>query len=142
MTNQYYYQPAATSEEENYEGWGIVELMGHRKLAGKLSTRKIAGMNFLRLDIPARIDTAVETEYSATQFLNPSSIYALHPTTEDVARAVAAKLSPEPVTTWDVKALMPAQSKTPVAAQTSFIDHFDVDEDEDEDEDDGDDGPF
>jgi hypothetical protein len=87
-------------------------------------------MSFLRIDIPARKDTAVETEFSASQFINPSSIYALHPTTEEVARAVAAKLSPEPVTTWDVKALMPAQSKTPVAAPPSFIDNDDEVDDE------------
>jgi hypothetical protein len=67
-------------------------------------------MSFLRIDIPARKDTAVETE--------------------EVARAVAAKLSPEPVTTWDVKALMPAQSKTPVAAPPSFIDNDDEVDDE------------
>lgn len=123
-------------QETDYEGWGILELMGHRRLAGKLSTQKVAGASFLRIDIPAKAGTAVETEYQATQFINPTSIYAMHPTTEAVARAVAARIEPEPVTTWDVKALMPAPVAAegqPAGRQPSFEDedgedYFDDDE--------------
>lgn len=130
-------------QDTDYEGWGILELMGHRKLAGKLSTQKVAGASFLRIDIPARKDTAVETEFVATQFVNPTSIYAMHPTTEEVARAVAALIAPDPVTKWDVKALLPkaSEEERPVARQSSFEPDYgeagydDVDEDDEEDED-------
>jgi hypothetical protein len=130
-------------QDTDYEGWGILELMGHRRLAGKLSTQKVAGASFLRIDIPAKPGTAVETEFQATQFINPTSIYAMHPTTEEVARAVASKISPEPVTTWDVKALMPAPVSAeaeaegrPAARQRSFYDGEDEDEGEEDDYDD------
>lgn len=124
-------------QDTDYEGWGILELMGHRKLAGKLSTQKVAGASFLRIDIPAKPGTAVETEFQATQFINATSIYAMHPTTEAVARAIAARISPEPVTTWDVKALMPAPTEAesqPVARQRSFYEDEDEDEENDYEE--------
>jgi hypothetical protein len=91
-------------------------MMGHRRLAGKLSTQKVAGASFLRIDIPAKQGTAVETEFSATQFINPTSIYAMHPTTEEVARSVAARIQPEPVTAFDVKALLPGPAAQEVSS--------------------------
>jgi hypothetical protein len=129
-------------QDTDYEGWGILELMGHRKLAGKLSTQKVAGASFLRIDIPARKDTAIETEFVSTQFVNPTSIYAMHPTTEEVARAVAASIAPDPVTKWDVKALLPASAEgkpadlPAVARQSRFEDSMFVDGTYDEDDDD------
>jgi hypothetical protein len=153
VTTNQMFQPAAEDLDEDYEGWGIVEMMGHRKIAGKLSTQKVAGSKFLRIDIPARPDTAVETEFSATQFVHPNSLYALHPTTEEVARAVAARMSPDPVTAWDVKALMPAvkpveplrDNGRPLADARPLLEHK-YDEETDDykpgDYDEDDDGPF
>jgi hypothetical protein len=33
-------------------GWAIIELMGHRRLAGWLSEEEVAGAAFLRIDVP------------------------------------------------------------------------------------------
>jgi hypothetical protein len=120
------------SEDNSYQGWAILELMGHVKLAGKLSEQKLAGMSFLKIDIPARPGTAVEGEFSATQFINPSSIYRLHPVAEEVARAVAASIAPDPVTKWDVKALLPSPALD--RAQDEAEDYSDDDEDDEEEE--------
>jgi hypothetical protein len=35
-----------------YEGWAIVELMGHRRLAGWVQEVELAGAPMLRLDVP------------------------------------------------------------------------------------------
>jgi hypothetical protein len=134
---------ANTQESEAFQGWAIVELMGHVKLAGKLSEQKLAGMSFLKLDIPAKPGTAVEGEFSATQFINPSSVYRIHPTTEDVARAVADSIAPDPVSRWEVKALMPSpaldQSRAAAAAPLpSFRYNEKTDDYEDADDDDDD----
>jgi hypothetical protein len=79
---------------DGFAEWAIVELMGHRRLAGYLSAVEIAGKGFLRLDIPG--DTG------ATQLYNPSAIYAITPTSELTARRVAALSQPAPVQRWEL----------------------------------------
>lgn len=85
-----------------FEGWAILELMGHRKLAGMLSEQEIAGGAFLRIDIPG-----ADGQPAATQFYAPAAVYAITPTTEEIARAVAAYHQPTPVTRWELPALAP-----------------------------------
>jgi hypothetical protein len=93
-----------TIEPDGFVGWAIVELMGHRRLAGWLTEQEIAGRGFLRLDIPGE---PTNTEPAATQLYNPASVYAITPTTEVMARAVATKSRPEPVHRWELPALSP-----------------------------------
>lgn len=35
-----------------FEGWAILELMGHRRLGGYVSEATVAGAGFLRIDVP------------------------------------------------------------------------------------------
>lgn len=86
--------------DDAFEGWAILELMGHRKLAGYVSEQNVAGAGFLRIDVPGPADDA----YVATQFYAPGALYCLTPTTEDVARRFAAGCRPEPVTRWELPA--------------------------------------
>lgn len=79
--------------------WAIVELMGHRRLAGWLTEQEIAGKGFLRLDVPA-----VDGQPGASQLYSPNAVYCITPTTEDLARRVAAGSRPEPVQRWELPA--------------------------------------
>ena len=81
-----------------FEGWAILELMGHRRLAGHLTEAQIGGTTFLRLDIPAR-DGQGDV---ATQYYAPAAVYAITPTGEATARLVAAASRIEPVTRWEL----------------------------------------
>lgn len=89
-----------------YEGWTILELMGHRRLGGYVREQEIAGAGFLRIDVPATDGP------QATQFYPPSSVYCITPTTEAMARAVAKNNTPEPVHRWELPA---APATEPVA---------------------------
>lgn len=82
--------------EETYAQWSILELMGHRRLAGFVTEQEIAGKGFLRIDIPGADETKV------TQFYSPDSVYGMTPTTEDVARRVAAISHSAPVSRWEL----------------------------------------
>lgn len=86
---------------ESYEGWAIVELMGHRRLGGRVSQVEQYGVPMLRIDIPGE----KEGDDVATQFYGGGSIYCLTPTTEAMARAVALKNQPSPVQRWELPAL-------------------------------------
>lgn len=93
------------TEKETFQGWCVVELLGHRRLAGHVTEQEIAGAAFLRVDVPE-----VDDEPAATQFVNPSSVYALTPTTEEIARAVSRTSRPAPVDLWTLRrALHPGQ---------------------------------
>jgi hypothetical protein len=81
-----------------FEGWAILELMGHRRLAGYVREQEVAGQGFIRIDVPARDGKKLV----ATQFYSPGSIYCMTPTTEQIARRVAASSQPEPVHHWEL----------------------------------------
>ena len=80
--------------------WAIVELMGHRKLAGLVSEETRFGTAMCRIDVPAAGEIAAFTQYYGGQ-----SIYAMTPVSEQVARGVAAKLQARPVSVWDLAAV-------------------------------------
>lgn len=48
-------------------------------------------------------------EMAATQFYSPSAVYAITPTTEEMAAAVALRNQPEPVHRWELPQLEPPQ---------------------------------
>jgi hypothetical protein len=89
----------SSEKRASFTGWAILELLGHRRLGGFLQEQEIAGAGLLRIDIPAQTGTI-------TQFYSPQALYAITPCSEDVARQIAAEM-PQPVSTWDVRALLP-----------------------------------
>jgi hypothetical protein len=86
--------------DDAYEGWCVLELMGHRRLAGYVRTEDIAGQAFLRLDVPA-----VEGHAAATQFYAPAAVYCITPTTEAIVQGFAKASRPAPVQRWELPAL-------------------------------------
>jgi len=95
-----------TKTHERFDEWAILELMGHRKLAGKVSEATLAGGAFIRIDVPgAEADVA-------TQFYSPNAVYCITPTTEDVARRFAAGCRPHPVSRWELAGL-PEEASSP-----------------------------
>ncbi len=93
-------EPTLTEEKKPDIGWAIVELMGHRRLAGYLTEAELAGTSFFRIDVPES-----NGRTAATQYFRGEAVYALTPCTERVARATADFSRPEPVSRWDLRAL-------------------------------------
>lgn len=69
-----------------FEGWAIVEIMGHRRLAGHVTEESIAGAPMLRIDIPGPLGPG---DVKATQYYGGASLFSLTPTTEEHARKEA-----------------------------------------------------
>ena len=96
-----------------FQGWAILELMGHRQRAGMVQEVELFGGKLLRIDCPLppagpgeqgqerHCGVAGEAASPAgyiSEFYGAGSIYALRPVTEDVARAFAGRLGdPRPV---------------------------------------------
>lgn len=91
--------PVAEEQAPPFAQWVVLELMGHRRLAGFLTEQEIAGKGFLRLEVPAVAD-----QPPATQLYNPASVYCITPTTQELAQAVAAGSRPAPVNRWELPA--------------------------------------
>lgn len=79
------------TEEQTLRSWAVLELLGHRRLAGYVTTESLGGASFLRIDVPKGDDDVT------TQYYSPSSAYSLTPCTEEVARTVARRDQPEPL---------------------------------------------
>ncbi len=82
-------------ENEKFDSWAIVEIMGHSKLAGRVTEQAIGGSSFVRVDIPER-----EGHPAFTKLFGNAAIFSITPVTEDLARKAAAHCDSEPVSVY------------------------------------------
>jgi hypothetical protein len=118
------------TDKTGYDGWAILELLGHVRLAGRVTEESHFGVALGRIDIPA-------SDGYTTQYFGGSSIYRLTPTTEEIARSVALQNQPAPVRTWELP--KPQQIEVDRAASEMGFQMADTADRHDEDFDD--DGP-
>lgn len=131
-------EAAQTAEQPKFEQWAIVELMGHRQVAGRVSEQNIAGHVLLRIDVPecpaieARevrrpwgekvVIPAQPVIPSYTQFYNATSIYCLTPTTEEIAVQVTLQKRERPVALFGVSAARDVEMPSLPASLDEFQD--------------------
>jgi hypothetical protein len=81
-------QPNPTTQESTIvENWAILEIMGHERLAGRITETTIAGVPMLRVEVPT-----TEKLPAFTRLLSGASIFSLTPVPQDVAIIVAGQL--------------------------------------------------
>jgi hypothetical protein len=105
---------------EKFEAWGIVELMGHQRIAGRISEQVIGGGNLLRVDVPDGEDQF------RTVFYGSSAIYALHVTDEAAARAACKGMGTRPAYAWELERLQKLPAAT-VHSSSSYDEQVDDD---------------
>lgn len=118
---------------EAFEQWAIVELMGHVRVAGRVTEEEHFGSKLGRIDIPrpeypcgtcaggGKVlpletgTTCPDCEGTGktgggftTQFFGGSSVYRLTPVAEEVANQVAYKSQPAPVGQWEMPKMIAA----------------------------------
>jgi hypothetical protein len=103
-----------------FDQWAILELMGHVRLAGRVSEVELFGTKMGRIDVPNA------SGGFTTQLFGGASVYRLTPCAEDVARAVAASSQPQPVHRWELPA--PKSDDNPVVGRVVGRDPHDNDE--------------
>jgi hypothetical protein len=82
-------------QDEIVGQWAIVELMGHKVVAGLTSKSELLGKPMLRVDVPA---TTAYGEF--TQFYGESAIYCVTFVSEQVARLTAEQSKVNPVSVY------------------------------------------
>lgn len=134
-------------EQAKFEGWAIVEMMGHRREIGFVTTEHYGGASLFRVDSPE----FPEREFELTRpqwvdgrhapigskvkriaipakscLVGPGSIYALNPCTEETARRAIEEGIHRPLILLSV----PEQAQLAAAPE-----HIDADIDPDPDDD-------
>jgi hypothetical protein len=91
-----------TDHAATFDAWAVVHLFGRHTVAGRASEQKIAGKDFLRIDVPE-----VDGRQARTIRYNPDAVYDLESVDEETARLVA-KLNPPaiPVSVWSARAMV------------------------------------
>ncbi len=88
-----------SQETKSFEGWAIVEIMGHQTYAGRVSEQIVGGSPFVRVDVPEIPERKLQ---SFTKLFGGSSIYCITPVSEEVATLRAARLEQQPVSIYDL----------------------------------------
>lgn len=93
--------------DQKFEAWGLLELFGHQRIAGKLSEETIGGCHFIRIDVPANIPTSERDPGTPayTRYFTNGAIYSMTPTSEAVARKMADSLRTVPVQAYEMPRL-------------------------------------
>jgi hypothetical protein len=78
--------------------WGILELLGHVRLAGRVSEVEMSGEKLGRIDVP-------QGDVWLTRYFGGRSVYQIAVCDEATARAVAARCRPEPVHAYEPPAI-------------------------------------
>ena len=86
--------------EEKFESWALVELMGHNKIAGKVTEHKFGNQSMLRVDVPAIGELPAFTKIIAV-----NAVYAINPLTERDATDYATTLKAKPLDIWDMQSI-------------------------------------
>lgn len=98
------------SEQEKFDSWAVVELFGHKQIAGRVTEATIGGCAFLRVDVPeqeaveenrARFQYAQPALPAYTRYFGNGAIYALNPCSEAAARAMAIRIRAKPPIQYD-----------------------------------------
>jgi hypothetical protein len=105
--------------DQEAKGWCVLELMGHRKLAGFISD----GGSLLRIDIYLNDPDVAEAPAPplATQWYGPSAIYCITATTKEMCLQLTESHQPAPVGRWE----LPEQAATAELEDAHIFDEED-----------------
>lgn len=118
------------TEATKFESWGLVELFGHQRVAGRITEQQVGGCNFVRVDIP-------RGEGFYTRLFGQGAIYAINLTDEAAARVLATRYADKPPYAYELETAnrQLAAPKDPIEVDDDPEDDDTDDEYETEDED-------
>ncbi len=94
------------AEPGKFEGWAIVEIMGHQTYSGFVSEQVIGGAALVRVDVPGAPITdgdgkiVGEQDGAFTKMFGLASIYCITPVAEEFARRAIARTYSKPVSLY------------------------------------------
>jgi hypothetical protein len=124
-----------SEEQATYEvdQWGIVELMGHKVVAGKISKSEMMGKPLLRVDVPI-----IGNNPAFTQMYGEAAIYCITFVDEKTAIQTATACQTKPIVVYQsLVRQLPDDEATQgmgISAARQLMHNIDRDCEEDDDE--------
>lgn len=135
-----------TEKQASFEGWAIVEVFGHQRYAGYVTTEAFGQAVLFRVDVPPLAERERKTKHYGyddegksvppgsivkeaavqgyTKYFGPGAIYAMTPCTQEAAEKAVESMQSRKVS---------VVSLSPDAAVLALPDGGDADDDDDED---------
>jgi hypothetical protein len=86
----------SAAEHTEPEMWGVIDLFGHTKIAGRIGEQTLGGSAFVRVDVPTVGDIAQHT-----RLFGHAAVYSISFTSREIAEAVARNIQSKPVSVYD-----------------------------------------
>lgn len=147
MTNE-------AAEQSKFEGWAIVEIFGHQRYAGMVSTQVFGSACMFRVDVPelpAREEIVERRRYDDngrmvpagsvfkygriqgyTKLFGVGAIYALTPCTEAFAMKALEQMASRPLITVDIPEHLKQKELAAPDALAEYVGDLPDDEEEEE----------
>lgn len=123
------------SDQEGFVGWAVVELFGHKRMAGHVSSQVVAGGSMVRIDVPETPADTRPLTAAYTKLVGIAAIYGITPVSEEIARRAAREIE-----RWNdpLPVQLPALA-APVGTEIdpNFVDYSAGDDEDGEADDDG-----
>lgn len=76
--------------------WAVVEVMGHKVLAGWVTEEDLAGVKFLVVDVPElpEVPDVLQARPAFQQWFGAAAIFSVSPCEESKAREISTRLFP------------------------------------------------
>jgi hypothetical protein len=87
-----------STEQQRFESWCIVELMGHVTLTGFVRETEIGGGKLFQIEVPAS-----NGAQKFTTFFGSSSVYKLTPVDRATVIAICTRKAQQPFTSWELQ---------------------------------------
>jgi len=130
------------------EMWAVIELFGHQRAAGKLSTQNLGAAALIRLDVPEVTRKERSYDWSTrkeaiheittpahTRFFGVGAIYSINPCSEETARAELDRIGNPPIVQMELERIKMLKSPpqavdaTPAAAEEPEQDEYEEEAD-------------
>ena len=86
---------------EKFDQWAIVEIMGHQRLAGRVTEQTIGGVCFVRVDVPE-----CQGIKPFTKLLGAGAVYAITVVDKETAMAAAEHMREVPIDEWSARQMV------------------------------------
>ena len=119
----------AAPEQDAPAQWAILELMGHQRLAGRVSQQSFGGAQLIRVDVPEvvttgtayqdgqRVDT-MDVIPAHTRSLGAASIYSINWVDEAAATVAAHSIRHRPINHYSLRSVL---QDLPEAQRTKLL---------------------
>ena len=85
------------------EGWALLELFGHQRIVGRVSTQVVGVAALIRVDVPDLTKDGAVVRKGFTRFYGPGAIYSITPVDETAVRQMLPFVSGQPVKEWEYR---------------------------------------